>query len=225
MSRTSESTLDPAQTAPTATRTPPPGWRDPRLWVGVLIVAASVVAGARLIGAADDSVTVWTAAADLAPGETVTGEDLVATRVRFGSEEDLARYLLTDDALPQEAVAVAGVGEGELVPRSALGGAEGSDTIDVSVSIPGEQVATTIDDGAVVDVYLLSAPGTATRADKVLEDVVVIDAPAPAEQLAATGAGRQLVLAVPADQEREIGAVLAAARDDRIRVTRQRVVP
>ena len=43
----------------------PPGWRDPRLWIGIAIVAVSVVAGARLLAAADDSVTVWAAAADL----------------------------------------------------------------------------------------------------------------------------------------------------------------
>ena len=37
----------------------PPGWRDPRLWIGVAIVAVSVVVGSRLLAAADDSVAVW----------------------------------------------------------------------------------------------------------------------------------------------------------------------
>jgi hypothetical protein len=36
-----------------------PGWRDPRLWIGVVLVAGSVVAGARLLAAADDTVQVW----------------------------------------------------------------------------------------------------------------------------------------------------------------------
>src|SRR5690242_2876688 len=39
---------------PAATRTRPSGWRDPRLWVGVVLVTGSVVAGARILSAADD---------------------------------------------------------------------------------------------------------------------------------------------------------------------------
>ena len=35
---------------------------DPRLWVGVAIVAVCVVAGARLLAAADDTVAVWAVA-------------------------------------------------------------------------------------------------------------------------------------------------------------------
>lgn len=221
MSRTLDPTDDAARSAAAATRSRPPGWRDPRLWVGVVIVALSVVAGARLVGAADDSVTVWAAAGDLAPGQPVAPDDLVPARVRFDADDDLERYLTTDEALPGDAVALTGVAEGELVPRSALGPGDDVETIDVSVSIPGEQLATTIGTGSVVDVYLLSSPGAQAQAEKVLEDVVVIAAPAPAEQLGAVGAGRQLVLSVPAEQESEIGAVLAAVRDDRIRVTRQ----
>lgn len=225
VSRTQQAPPQPAPAAPAATRTAPPGWRDPRLWVGVLIVALSVVAGARIIGAVDDSVTVWSAASDLAPGQSLSADDLVATRVRFTAEEDLDRYLTTGATLPADAVVVAGVRSGELVPRSALGGADGADTIDVSLSIPGEQLPTTIDTGSVVDVFLLAEPGTRARAEKVLDDVVVIDAPAPSEQLGSAGVGRQLVLAVPTDQEGRVGAVLTAVRDDRIRVTRQSAAP
>src|SRR5687768_11311810 len=57
--------------APQAVRATRPGWRDPRLWVGILIVAVSVVAGARLLAAADDTVTVWTAVRDMGAGDTV----------------------------------------------------------------------------------------------------------------------------------------------------------
>src|SRR6478736_5540715 len=57
---------------PTAVRATRPGWRDPRLWVGVLIVAVSVVAGARVLAAADDTVAVWAVAADAGPGAALT---------------------------------------------------------------------------------------------------------------------------------------------------------
>lgn len=50
-------TTDPSSTTPPpATRTGTPGWRDPRLWIGVLVVAASVVLGARIVGGSDDTV-------------------------------------------------------------------------------------------------------------------------------------------------------------------------
>ena len=46
----------------------PPGWRDPRLWIGVAIVAASVVVGALVLGTSDDTVAVWAAADTLGAG-------------------------------------------------------------------------------------------------------------------------------------------------------------
>ena len=42
--------------APAATRSRPPGWRNPRLLLGLVLVAASVVLGAPLMATADDTV-------------------------------------------------------------------------------------------------------------------------------------------------------------------------
>ena len=56
---------------PAATRTRSPGWRDPRLWVGVVLVTGSVVAGARILAGADDMTSVWAASGDLAAGQTL----------------------------------------------------------------------------------------------------------------------------------------------------------
>ena len=66
------------------------GWRDPRLWIGVVLVAASVVVGARVLAAADDTVQVWAAAADLGAGQRVDADDLVAQRVRFADDDGAA---------------------------------------------------------------------------------------------------------------------------------------
>lgn len=205
--------------SPAATRAQPPGWRDPRLWVGVAIVALSVVAGARLVAAADDTVTVWAAADDLGPGHVLVPEDLVPSRVHFDDPADLVRYLATGAELPPAPVLVRAVGEGELVARSALGTAGSSGTVTVSVVVPGEVVPTGIGAGSVVDVYLI---GDAARprpsGAPVLEDVVVVEAPLAGQQLGAVGAGRQIVLSVPVAQEETVGQVLAANRDDRVRV-------
>ncbi len=53
---------------PRATRSRRPGWRNPRLLLGIVLVAGSVVLGARLLAAADDTVAVWAVAADLPTG-------------------------------------------------------------------------------------------------------------------------------------------------------------
>lgn len=229
VSRTVEPTAAPASAtshrapttipAPPATRARPPGWRDPRLWVGIAIVAASVVAGARIIGAADDAVTVWAAAGDLAAGAALEPDDLVPTRVDFDSPDDLARYVATGDELPAEAVLVQGVGQGDLLPRSALGTTQEAESLTLSISVPADQVPPSVGRGSRVDVYVLSDPAQPQpSAEAVLRDVVVVDAPATSQDLGAVGTGRQLVLAVPADRTRVVGEVLAANRDDRVRV-------
>ena len=48
-----------------------PGWRDPRILVGVVIVAASVLAGVKILTAADDTVAVWAVRSDLPSGSRV----------------------------------------------------------------------------------------------------------------------------------------------------------
>lgn len=224
MSRTAAPTVAPAShpgaaPAPPATRARPPGWRDPRLWVGIAIVAVSVVAGARIIGSADDSVTVWAAAGDLAPGSRLEPADLAPTRVDFDSPDDLARYVSTDAELPADGVLVQGVGQGDLLPRSALGTAEDARSLTLSISVPVDQVPPSVGAGSRVDVYVLSDPAQPEpSADAVLRGAVVVDAPAGSQELGAVATGRQLVLAVPRSRARVVGQVLAANRDDRVRV-------
>ena len=140
---------------PTATRAQPPGWRDPRLWIGVAIVAVSIVAGARILGAADDSVTVWAAARDVAPGDTVGEDDLVSTSVRFGDRADLDRYLLTSATLPDDLRLTRGLGAGELVPAAALGSGEEAETVIVSLAFPHELIPTNIGAGSEIELLVI----------------------------------------------------------------------
>ena len=64
---------------PAATDSPPaarlgrPRWRDARLLGGLLLVLLSVVLGARVLAAADDTVAVWSVTTDLAAGERPPG--------------------------------------------------------------------------------------------------------------------------------------------------------
>lgn len=186
-------------TPPSATRSRTPGWRDPRLWTGVVVVAGSVLLGARVLGAADDTVAVWAAAEELAPGTTLAAEDLVAVRVRFADDTDLSAYLPTSGVLPAEAILTRGVGVGELLPTAALGEAGETGLLQVPVAVEPEQLAGAVAPGTRVNVYLVARGGADRGYDSgepVLEDVAVLDAALTDEGYAASGL-RRVVLAVP----------------------------
>lgn len=175
---------------PPAVRSRPPGWRDPRLWIGLLIVALSVVGGSRLLAAADDTVAVWAVAEARGPGSALTEADLVVRRVRFADEDELAAYYRADDALPGDLRLARGVGAGELLPRSAVGTTEQqAGLVELPVAVETDQVPPSVQTGSVVDVYV---SGTA-----LLQEVTVVDAPSMEAGFGATGARRQLVLSVP----------------------------
>jgi hypothetical protein len=187
----------PHQHIPPAVRITRPGWRDPRLWIGVLIVAVSVVVGARALAAADDSITVWAAARDMGAGDTLSTDDLVAHRVRFGESVDLGRYFATSDPVPSDLQLLRGVGEGELLPRSAVGRAGSDALLQLPVAVDGELVPPSVSAGSVIDLYVLPSAGGRCAADcgPVLQGVTVISASTTDEGFGASGQ-RQLVLGV-----------------------------
>ena len=198
---------------PVAVRATRPGWRDPRLLIGILIVAASVVAGARLLASADDSVSVWAVAADMGAGDTVTSDDLVARRVRFAEGADLDRYFGSDAALPDGLQLLRGIGAGELLPRTAVGAPDESGLLQVPIAVDAEQVPPAVAAGSTVDIYLVptagSDCGSPCSGGPVLTGVTVVDASAVDEGFAATGK-RQLVVGVEADDASRFFKALGA---------------
>lgn len=210
-----------------------PGWRDPRLWVGVVVVAVSVVAGAKLISAADETVAVWATASDLGAGDEVGPDDLVATRVHFAETGDLAGYFTVEEQLPADLELTRGVGAGELLPRAAVGEAGDSGMLEVPVAVAAEQVPRSVRSGSVVDIYLVpsTGPGGAGREVACARDscaehgpalsaVTVVDAPPLDQGFAATGT-RQLVLAVDEQDAREFFALLGSADSPVVTVVRR----
>ncbi|MFC0221792.1 hypothetical protein [Nocardioides zeicaulis] len=203
---------------PVATRTGSPGWRDPRLWVGVVLVAGSVVAGARIMAGADDMTPVWSASSDLVAGETLTADDLVATRVRFDDASDRARYLPVESELPADLTLSRPLASGELVPAAALGPEPTEEAVAVSLAVATEDVPTDLVRGSRVDVWVVGEDrGRRAGAELVLEDVLVLDAPVVSDSFA-TATSRQLVLEVPTADDGPLAEVLAASGDDRVRV-------
>jgi hypothetical protein len=212
--------------APPATRATTPGWRDPRLWIGIAIVAVSVVAGARLIGAADDSIEVWAVSQDMGTGDSVTADDLVAHRVRFADSADLDGYFRVDDQLPADLRLRHGIAAGELLSRAAVGPAADSHTVQLPVAVDSSRVPPSVEAGSIVDVYVTgtlgadAGPGGRDRSQAVLTQVTVIDAPPLDESFAVSGE-RQLVLGVTSQDAARFFRVVASLDDPGLTVVRR----
>jgi hypothetical protein len=203
--------------APPAVRATPSAWRDPRLWVGVALVSASVLVGARVVGSAGDTTEVWAARSDLAAGQSVTRADLVAAKVHLDGAR-ATTYLRPADHLPDDEVLGRAVGAGELLPVDAFEAAA-SDLLQVPVWAPADAVPAGLTEGATVDVWVTTGDrGDAATA--VLDDVVVIGLPTSEDGLGPAG-NRQVLVGVPEAQRGSVGEVLAAARDGRVALTRE----
>lgn len=203
-------------TPPVATRVARAGWRDPRLWIGLLIVAGSVVLGARLLAAADDTVSVWAVVNDQGVGSPVGADDVVAVRVRFADSDEAGRYLTADEPLPDGVVLSRAIGSGELLPRAAIHTEQEAGTVQVPLDIEPGRVPGTVDAGSVIDVYVGGARGRGQDAAEgpELAGVTVVAAPPVEESFAVTGT-RQLVLAVD-DEEVAPFLALLDGRDDAV---------
>lgn len=217
-----------APVPPLATRVARPGWRDPRLWIGVLLLAASVVGGARLLASADDTVQVWALADDRGSGSPVTAADLVATRLRFADGADLDRYFGTDEKVPDGLVLTRAVGAGELLARSAVGSADDADLLRVPIEVEPNRVPPDVTTGSVVDVWVTDGPGAGSarpgnrggaRAPDgpALEGVTVVAAPEYDDTFAVNGT-RQLVVAVDSDTAADFERLLGGLQQPVIRV-------
>lgn len=178
--RTTARGTDPS--SPPATRaTARAAWRDPRLLVGILLVCASVVAGARVLGSADDTVPVLVAAGPLAAGERLGPEDVDTVRVRFATADDADRYLAGDVDV-SDVVLLRPVGSGELLPRSALGSPGDSGQVAVPLPVDATRVPAGVRAGSVVDVWAgpeqqrASGKGGTVR---LLEDAAVLSVDRP----------------------------------------------
>lgn len=209
---------------PKAQRSRRPGWRNPRLLLGLLLVAASVVVGARLMAAADDTVGVWAVARDLPAGATLEADDVQRRQVRFPDAATADSYLAATDDLPSAATLNRPVAAGELLPRTAIAAQAGHDLVEVPISVAVDDLPSTVRQGSVVDVWV--APKVATvggqrpTAVPVLTDVVVVAVPHGSNSLAPEST-RQVIVGVPTDRADELGKALGEISDGRVVIARK----
>lgn len=145
-----------APPSPPANRAGRPGWRDPRILVGVALVAVAALLGATVVGA-QETTTVWAARGPLAEGQAVEADDLVARELRFAEAADASRYLAADGPVPDGLVLTRDVGAGELLPATAVG--DGTKALlEVPLTVAAEAVPATVRAGSVVDVWVTPDP-------------------------------------------------------------------
>ncbi len=205
-----------APASPRASRLAAPGWLDTRLVLGVLLVLASVVVGARVLSSADRSQTVWVLTRDLAPGAELTSDDLAVARVRlFG---DGAQYISGRGPAPVGYFLRRAVGARELLPVGAIT-PPGKDVSfrSLTVSVGRGHLPPNLRAGTQVDVYVspVAGPGAAAAAGPprlVLRGVTVLLRPETSGFSGAT-AEEGIVLQV---RPTDVPAVLAAMSQGRI---------
>jgi hypothetical protein len=209
---------------PRAIRSHRPGWRNPRLLLGVVLVAGSVALGARLLATADDTVAVWAVARDLPAGAALDQGDLDRRQVRFPDAATADGYLAADDQIPAGATLDRPVSAGELLPRAAFGGKSGQDLVELPVSVVSDDLPATVQQGSVVDVWVtpkVSAVGdTEVKAVPVLTDVVVVAVPRTSDGLAPQST-RQVIVGVPAARADVIATALGGMADGRVVIARK----
>lgn len=178
--------------APAARRLGSSRWRDPRLAVGIILVAASVVLGARVMASADDTVPVWSLRRDVSAGTPLTSGDVTVTRVHFESADDADRYFDGDQTVPSDLVAAHDLVAGELLAYSAL--TEPEDTADDQMTLPLTEGLYPPDlaPGDRVDVWV--TPEDSTERQAVLKEVAVLDVDTAADTLDSTSTVVQLAV-------------------------------
>lgn len=193
-----------ATAAPAATRQRLARYSDLRLWLGILLLVGSTAAGYLLLAQGDDSVTVWRATRDLAPGTPPTGLEPVSVSREVAGDG----YARPGDPL-------AGrlrwpVPTGGLVPLAALDTAPRTDAREVTVPVDPLHAPVNLQAGDIVDVWSMPRPDSAAsdgRAPALVLPAAIVTS--VAEGSIGIGGEIAVVLEVPTDV---VASVVAATR-------------
>lgn len=158
-----------APPSPSATRARRSRWADPRLFVGVALVAGAALLGASVVGD-QDTTAVWAARVPLAEGQALEREDLAVRELQFADPADAARYVGAQDPVPEGLTLTRDVGAGELLPLAALGD-DAQALLEVPLTVTAEAVPATVRAGSVVDVWVTPDPALVTGEDASLDAV------------------------------------------------------
>ncbi|MFC7402038.1 flagellar biosynthesis protein FlgA [Citricoccus sp. GCM10030269] len=133
-----------------------PGWKDPRLLAGMLLVLLSVAGIVALVQSLDRSDGYWAASQDLVPGDVVGPDQLTVVQARLGGATD--DYLPATEPFPEGTSVEGTVRQGELVPARAVADVDPQSRQAVSVTVP-DPLPDGTDAGSRVDVWIAETDG------------------------------------------------------------------
>ena len=182
-------------------------WGDARFFLGILLIAASVVGVWFVVSASRQTVPVFAATRTIVPGEAVAGDDVRLVEVSLGQLEGA---YLTADALENGLVATRTVAEGELVPQSAVGASAAAATTTV-VLHSAVEVPASVDAGSVVEVW--EAPlidrGTYDVPRILVADATIVSVTRDESMIGGGAAALEVVI-----PRADVAAVLGAMADE-----------
>ncbi len=191
---------------PIAGRLRRPRWSDPRLMIGVALIALAAVGTGSVVARADRTDPYFAARHTLTPGTVVAESDLVVAHVRVGS----GTYVPAHEP-PWGSVVTRVIGAGELIPEASLTDAEGYSSRPVGVTT-GSPLAEAIAPGAVVDVWV-TKEGPMGQGSTLVAQGVVVDEVDRDTSAFSTGRGETVYVLVRANEVGELLAALAEAED------------
>lgn len=207
--------------SPPATRLRRPRWSDPRLLVGVLIVAGSIVGGARVMAAADDTTAIWSVNGDHRAGTPVDPDTLRSVDVHLG-EPGTQRYVPASEPVAPGQVWARDVHAGELlgVEATHAPGTRAVGQLPLIVApgaLPGDLTR-----GDRVAVWVSAPPssGKATRAQLVLDGMRVLSVSTAPGAMGGSN-GYRVLLALERDRPDRIGAALGAISAGEVTLVRE----
>lgn len=206
---------------PAALRQKVAGWRDPRLVLGVLIVAVSILIGSAVFAHADDTTTVWGARRGLPVGAMLTAGDLETRRVGLG-DADLAPYLKVSGSAPAGQVLQRAVGAGELLPAGALRADGGEIGVRVPLAVGVADLPASVQVGTLVDVWVTEREGSADareRAVRAFPQVRVVAITGDRDSLAPETVRSVIVLVPGALEEATLGEFIGRTSSGRVILT------
>ncbi|NEA30962.1 hypothetical protein G3I17_04655 [Streptomyces sp. SID13031] len=179
-------------------------WKDGRLLLGVLLVAMTALAGAKLLSAADDTTAVWAAKRDIPIGTTISGDDLTTMNVRFTSNDAAGQYVAADAEL-KGLVVTRPINKGEFVPRGAATTKADNERTELPLSIAAGRLPSDTAVGDQVDVWVVPKDQPAAMLWGQVR-VVQIDA---VKGVAGSSARRQILIGLEKEDLRRLPASLA----------------
>lgn len=192
---------------------------DPRFIVGVALVVVSTLGVTWLVATVDQTNDVYVASSTFNTGDRVTADDLIVAHVRIGTAVD--RYLEPSDIPAEGAVVVRAIGEGELVPTSAVGAVRADDEAQVVVTVSGA-IPSIVEQSSRVTLWASAASdsGTTFEAPVVVVPQAEVVSVVESTGLVASGSDIQVELRIPRESVASVleamanGATLAVVPDD-----------